>query len=444
MLLRFRTLAFGLLLPVLASCSGGSQQTSPAVQAPPPQTFTVGQEGSATASITLRTTSALPASALSLVSSSCSSTTAIKLFNPFPFPLTIHIDSFTVRLWCAPQSPLFGATFYQIRPQPDPLSPIKLGDASANGSTLTFNAVVKTLTLPPRTYSQITVLPETSTSEVAFPVVPGTTTNLTSSSTNLPSQLSFVYKNSSGAQMYTAACFNAFNDGVLAPALQGVPLVGIPSFYCHIATPNGAVVTFGQLVKFTIGTPKPDRSIFEPDGTAQGFACTLASDCNVPQFSVPSTYQNFIAGNVQDLRLCAPATANVDCNGVTGDTQGAAQTSVPAGREFQVLVADDSTYKPGTPSAPVPWDGLFRMQLSGPCALETTDDPDEGHEPPLYTDAQQTGVGPNAEFDVVTTGPGTCSITASEDGRYITDYTDPANPQPRSATLAVTVTAPSY
>ena len=432
-----------LLLPFLASCTGNGPRT----QIPPqtlgsdlqPHTFALRTQNAASATMNVHSDRALPDTAVSLRSSSCPSFPTITISNPFDFPIHIRIVSFSVTLPCAPQQPLFGASFYQIQPQLPVVTPVKLGDATVKGRVVTFTPTVQAFTLAPKSTSQIVILPEASTSDVAFPVAPGSTTTLTANASNLPSGLNFQYQTASGGTTYSAGCFNAFDsNGHLVPPLQGIPLVGTPSFYCNV-TPASGNITFGNIVTFTITTPKPDRAIFEPDGNPQGFACTPASQCNVPAFSVPTTYQNFIAGNVQDLRLCAPATPSVDCNGVAGDPQGGSRTSVPARRPFQVLVADDPTYAPGTANAPVPWDGLFRMQLSGACILSPAPDNNNGDTPPNYTDDEQKGVGPNAEFDVKPIGTGTCTITTSEDTRYIIDYSNPANPQPRTATLSVTV-----
>jgi hypothetical protein len=229
------------------------------------------------------------------------------------------------------------------------------------------------------------------------------------------------------------------------PALQGVPLVGDPSLYCHV-DPGDSTITFGQITTFAIGSPSPDASIFELDGTAQGFACTASSQCNVPSFTVP-TFQNFIAGNVKDLQLCVPARVNTDCNNVGGSASPPpSERIVSAGRDFQLLVADDPTYKPGSMTAPVPWDGLFRILVNGPCHLNTGPDHNNGDVPPSpfpgqpgYSDSDQNGVGPYSEFDVSTTGKGTCTITATEDTKYITDYSDPQHPKPRSTTVSVSI-----
>lgn len=442
------------VLPLLAfaSCAGGSQQLAPPSQPTAQQklaysqTFSAAQQGTR-ATVTLSSNVSLPASAVdmqpagtkTLSLSPCPSIPPIRVRNPFSVAITIQIYSFAVWLPCTPGSTLFGASFYQISPLPDFVSPIKLGNAQVRYGLLIFNPAVHSFTLPPMTLSNIVILPETSPDEVAFPVAPGKTTDLTSNSPDITSGLTFTYNRSLGTNTYTAACFNAFTDNVLAPALHGVPLVGIPSFYCKITPINNGTIAFGQLVTFDIGAPKPDRSIFEPDGVSQGFACTESSSCNVPGFTVPTNYQQFIAGNVRDLVLCAPVTSTLDCNGVSGDTQGGSRTTVPSGSDFDVLVADDPTYKPGTEAAPVPWDGIFRKSVTGQCKLSSSGDANNGDAPPLYSDNGQNGTGPYAEFDVTPTAPGTCTITVSEDPKYITDYTNPGSPVARSASLTVTI-----
>jgi hypothetical protein len=469
LVLRMRSyIALSLLVLAVASCSGGDRQTSPPlgsqsaqVKTQTPQTYQLSSGAGISANFTLRASTALPASAVTFhddssgalagerrmnAQSDCPSIPPIRIANPFPFPITIEIIGFTAILPCTVQGSLFGVTFYQVDPQPTLISPTKLGDASAAGSKITFTPAVKDITLPAKTVSKVVILPETSTASVAFPVVPGATTNLTPVASNLPSgsSLAFTYSTATGESSYSAACFNAFNGNVLAPALQSVPLVGTPSFYCEITPANDAAITFGQTVTFNITLSKSDGAIFEPDGQPQGFACTSSNSCNVPQFSVPTTYQQFISGNVQDLRLCVPAKANTDCNNVSGDPQGGSVTTVSPYRSFQVLVADDPTYKPGTASAPVPWDGLLRLALSGPCQLSTAPDNDNGDVPPGYTDDGQKGVGPNAEFDVVPTGTGSCVITTSEDPKYIIDYSNPSNPQPRSAAITITIQSSTW
>lgn len=383
-----------------------------------------------------------------LTARTCPSVPPIDISNPFPFPITLRIVSFTVRLPCT-ASGLFGATFVQIKPVPAVISPSKIGDATASGYSLTFTPAVKSFTLAPKTSYQILVLAEQSTSDVAFPVVPSATTNLTANAPDIASLptfngLNFSYPNASGTSNYSAACFPAFTNGQLAPFLQNVPLVGHPAFYCQLTTPNNASLTLGQTVNFTVLSPPADRAVFQPDGTTQGFACSEpannASSCNVPQFTIPTTYQNFIVGNVQDLRICVPATPGVDCNGFSTDPQGGTRSWVPCCRNFQLLVADDPTYKPPT-SPNQPWDGLFRMTYTqGVCKASTKPDNDNDG-PPGYSDVGQTGVGPAAEFDVTPLAAGTCTVTVTEDPKYITDDSNPSAPVPRSASVSVTITS---
>ncbi|HZZ66530.1 MAG TPA: hypothetical protein VFE17_13570, partial [Candidatus Baltobacteraceae bacterium] len=180
----------------------------------------------------------------SLTQPSCPSIPPIRITNPTPITFTIQISSLTIRLLCVPSSALFGASFFQIVPLPTVVSPTKLGDASISGSTLTFTPAVHQLTLPAHTTSEIVILPEQSTAEVALPVAPGSLTDLTANAPNVSSALSVTYQTASGGSLYSVSCFNAFSDGTLAQALQGVPLVGIPSFYCHLNPANGSTITF--------------------------------------------------------------------------------------------------------------------------------------------------------------------------------------------------------
>ena len=468
--MRVITLTAALAL-AFAGCAGGDQQAGAGLQSAQPaagairdyRVYHVKASG-VSVDLGVRASRTLPDSsfrfqsakgpgraqkgARSLVGHVCPSIPPIEILNPFPFPVTVYIASFTVRLPCTASGTLFGATLFQIKPQPQTISPIKLGDATANGYSITFTKAVKSVTLGAHTTYQILVLSETSTSDVAFPVVPSATTNLTANAPDVTSGttfngLTFSYPNASGSSNYSAACFPAFVNGQLAPALQNVALVGTPSFYCQLSTPNNAPVTFGQTVQFNVLSPPPDRAIFEPDGTPQGYACSEpannASSCNVPQFSVPTTYQNFIVGNVQDLRICVPATPGVDCNGFGNDPQGGTRSKVSCCRAFQLLVADDPTYKPPA-SASQPWDGLFRMTYTpGVCQASTRPDNDNDG-PPGYSDVGQTGVGPAAEFDIQPLAAGTCTVTATEDPKYIVDDSNPSMPGPRSVTVSVTIT----
>ncbi|HZY98670.1 MAG TPA: hypothetical protein VFE36_03785 [Candidatus Baltobacteraceae bacterium] len=458
------TLFVAAVAMILTACGGPAEQAGGALQVNQATStgvryYHVTRSDGVAVDLAIRARSALPESSIGFQpikeseralrpSRACPTVPPLQIFNPHSYPTTIELQSFTVQVHCALPGTLFGASFVQIKPQPAVVSPIKLADATASNSKITFTPVAKSIMLAPRTRYEVLVVSETSTSAVAFPVVPGSTTNLTANAPAITSGptfngLTFKYSSSSGAATYSAACFPAFSDGVLEPFLQNVPLVGTPSFFCQLSTPNNAVVTFGQTVTFNVLSPPPDRALFEPDGQPQGFACgeptNNASSCNVPQFSTPTTYQNFIVGNVQDLRLCFAAKLNTDCNTFGTDPQGGALTKLRCCGEFQLLVADDPTYKPPTSSAQ-PWDGLFRMSFTaGVCVPKVGPDADDDA-PPGYSDNQK-GIGPAAELDVKVLAPGTCTITVTEDSRYILDDGNPSAPKPRSATIALPVAA---
>jgi hypothetical protein len=370
---------------------------------------------------------------------SCPPPPTITLENPFPFPITIRIIGFSFHLPCSPSGALFGASFYQTVPQPQVVSSLKLGDAAISNGILTFTPAAKTLTFPAHTTSVIAVLAETSTSDVALPVAPGSTTILTSNAPNINSGINFQYTTSSGGTTYSSACFNAHDsNGHLVAALVGVAIAGIPSIYCNV-TPATTSITFGQLVKFFVTSPTPDRNVFGFDGPpSPSYLCTndLTPECNTPQFTVP-TYQNLIVSNVKDMQACVPLIPDTDCNNVAGVPSPPPSTlTVPAGEEFQVLVADDPTYKPGTENAPVPWSGLFSITASGQCQAAANQNDNNGDVPPGYND---NTTGPYAELDVNATTAGTCTVTVSEDPNFITDFSNPANPVPRSVQLNITV-----
>ncbi len=374
-------------------------------------------------------------------SGACPAPPTILLENPFPFPITIRLTSFTIHVPCSVDGALFGVSFYQTVPQPNVVTSTKLGNARASGNTVTFTPAVATLTFAPLTTSALAVRQETSTAEVVLPVAPGSTTVLTSNASNVPSSLSFNYTTAAGGSSYSAACFDAYDkSGALMPALRGAAIAGTPSFYCSL-DPGASTITFGQLVKFFIGAPKTDASVFEFDGPGSAYLCTDGdtTQCDTPAFSIP-TYRNLIVANAKDLRLCVPVKDSTDCNNVGGKAWPPPSThTVSRHRDFQLLVADDPTYRPGTALAPVPWDGLLRLSVSGQCRLNTHNDNDNGDVPPGYSDDDQAGVGPYAEFDITPTGAGFCDITTSEDPKFITNYSDPQHPMPRSKSLLITI-----
>jgi hypothetical protein len=314
----------------------------------------------------------------------------------------------------------------------------KIGDAKGVGNELQFTPTVNELTLPPRSTQVLLISPESTTTGVPIPVVPGVTTVLTAGNTNVPTSLSFKFTSAHGGSLFTSSCDNAFHGETLDPQLQGVPRVGTPSFFCHL-DPGNASITFGAPINFYIGTPKPDASVLGLDGPSKTFTCQEApstTTCGTPTFTIgtdsATTFQNVVVGNAEDLRICVPVTDDTDCNALVEPAPS--RTTVPFGQKFQVLVADDPTYRPNAG----PWDGNFRSSLSGPCHFAETDlgPPDL----PGYSDVGQQGVGPKAEFDVIPTGSGVCTITMSEDPRFITaDFSNPENPLGRTVRLSITI-----
>ncbi|MDB5092346.1 MAG: hypothetical protein JWO85_447 [Candidatus Eremiobacteraeota bacterium] len=378
-----------------------------------------------------RTTQAAPA---------CPNIPPIRLLNPFGFALLIEIDAFQIDVPCSVDGKLFAVGVYQLKPLPTILTVRKIGDAKGVGDELQFTPTVNELTLPPHSTQVLLISPESTTSGVPIPVVPSVTTVLTAGNTNVPTNLSFKFTSAQGASFFTSSCNNAFHGETLDPQLQGAPLVGTPSFFCHL-DPGNASITFGAPLNFFIGTPKPDASVLGLDGPSEAFTCQQApstTTCGTPTFTIgtasATTFQNVVVGNAEDLRICAPATENTDCNQLVEPAPS--RTSVPFGQGFQVLVADDPTYRANAG----PWDGKFRSSLSGPCSFADSDL--GGSEPPGYSDAGQHGIGPKAEFDVIPTGSGVCTITMSEDPRFITaDFSNPANPVGRTVHLSITIQA---
>jgi hypothetical protein len=373
----------------------------------------------------------------------CPNIPPIRFMNPFGFALVIDIDAFKIDVPCNVDGKLFSVGVYQLKPLPTILTVRKIGDAKGVGDELQFTPTVTELTLPPHTTDVLLISPESTTSGVPIPVVPGVTTLLTAGNTSVPTSLSFKFTSAHGGSFFTSSCNNAFHGETLDPQLQGVPLVGTPSFFCHL-DPGNASITFGAPINFYIGTPKPDASVLGLDGPSETFTCqqaTSTTTCGTPTFTIATTpvtvlpsvtlFQNVVVSNAQELRICVPATEDTDCNQLVEPAPS--RTSVPFGQKFQVLVADDPTYRANAG----PWDGNFRSSLSGPCSFAQTD---VGSEPTGYSDTGQQGIGPKAEFDVVPTGSGVCKITMSEDPRFITaDFSNPAHPVGRTVHLSITI-----
>lgn len=375
----------------------------------------------------------------------CPTIPLIELQNIGTAPLILTIQSITLNVPCNVGGTEFGMTAFSYIPQPAIEQSQKLGDASGAGTQIVIPSTQQ-VSIDPGTTKALAVLSEISTREVALPVFPGSTSVLTSNKQpDVPTDLSFFYSSGQGGSRFSTACFKG--------SPPGMPIVGTPSFYCHI-DPGTSPITFGSTVKFTIGAPKFDRSVLGLDGPSKTFLCGLdatSTPCNTPAFTVSNlssttTYQNVIVGNVDDLRACVPATPDTDCNRLSSPAP--ATNSVSKKSDFQLLVADDATYHPAAVPGAVPWDGLFRkLIMSGPCQFSTATDatPDVPPSPtpgsPGYTDsdANQTAAGPYAELDVTPTGKGVCVIQIGEDPNFITDFSDPTNPKGRSVLVTVNI-----
>ncbi|MEO6835529.1 MAG: hypothetical protein ABI231_06435, partial [Candidatus Tumulicola sp.] len=478
MLLAASRIAAGALLVslTLASCSGSGRAT-PALAPPPgptaqqPQdagrgsppggssTFLLREDGYrgelTTSRVSDRDDQLRVAFAEGNETSPCPTVPRVQLTNLTASSITLSIRELEIDLPCGVGGQQFGASFFQLTPQPAIVSSNKLADAIARSegpdaqprggdhslsSGLTFKPTQQ-ITLAPHSTSALTVLPDPSGSEVALPVAAGSTSVLTSGSQNIPTDLSFFYTSGTGGSFYTTSCF----DASLLPA--NVPRVGRPSFFCHI-NPGTSSITFGTQVKFIIGAPKFDRSVLGLDGPTTTFICGTAStstECDTPSFTVSNTsagaFQNVIVGNVDDLRACVPVTENTDCNKLVSPAPST--PTVSSRHDFQLLAADDATYRPGAG----PWDGVFHVASTvGNCHFSTA--PDNGNEDvppsptpgsPGYTDSNQAGIGPYAEFDVTPTGTGICSITLTEDPIHIFVVSDPVTLTPRSVQLNITM-----
>ncbi len=392
----------------------------------------------------------------------CPTTLTIPLFNPFGFPIVLGVDGFSLTLPCSVNGTLFGVSFYQVQPAPAIASSTKVGDITAVGRSITFSSDVATITLPPRTETALAIVPEGSTSEVAIPLaISGGTAALTSNATVLPSpgpSLTLTYNSGGGngagsGTLFSSGCNPAFpTPNVIASPLAGVPILGIPQYYCALGTVNSTTVTFGTSnVTFSLASPLPDRSFIGLDGPGGEFTCGDPSGgttaCTTTAFAVP-TVQNVIVGNVQDMQSCLPVTAETNCNSNAG-APAPATTAAPGNSEVDILVADDPTYRANTsPTCATPQIcGGFALSMTGPCSIDNGSD-ENGDVPSGYSDpggpqenppvsggystsAIFPAQGPFTEFDILTYGAGTCAIT-------VTETDGPAQPL-RSTTLSLQV-----
>ncbi|MFN2460378.1 MAG: hypothetical protein ABR591_06805 [Candidatus Velthaea sp.] len=381
----------------------------------------------------------------------CPSIPLISLENTSTSDITMFVDSLTIDTPCSIQNTLFGTSSFQLQPQPALVQPLKIFDATGAASEVAFGQSPVLITLPASTTTAMAVLPEINKFEVALPVAPGSTTALTSNPASLssdvsttPTGLSFDYSTVQGGSIFSSSCFPVTDPqtGLTNPMLAGTPLVGRPSFFCHF-NPGNATLVFGNVVKFFIGTPKPDVSVLGLDGPTTTFICgaaTTNTECDTSSFTIdntsPTAFQNVVVGNADDLRECVPATPNTDCNALTSPAP--ATTSVPSNANFELLVADDPSYRPGAG----PWSGVFTAAIATPsvCAFVTSPSATIGT-PPNYTLASPQGNGPNAEFVINPLKRGTCTISMSEDPKFIN--VNPLNPTGRSVQLSVSIVKPN-
>jgi hypothetical protein len=393
----------------------------------------------------------------SIRQSPCPTTFTIPLYNPSSMAITLRVDGFSLHLPCSVSGTLFGVSFYQLKPVPTTVSSVKVGDVKAIGNSITFTSDVATIALPPRSQTALSIIPEDSTSEVGLPIVPGANTVLTSNAPSLPSSLALNYGSTGGGgSLFSSACFPAYVGNVLAPALAGAVILGIPSFYCQLGTVDSPTVLFGSpTVTFTVGVPKPDRVFIGLDGPSSENLCAPSgtTTCVTPAFTVP-TIENVIVGNVADLQVCVPAKKGTNCNSNANPSASPAPaaTSVPHRHEVQLLVADDATYvaATGACSAPAICGGFSLDTSAGSCVINNG--PDENGDvpppPPAYKDpggpqesppvrsgtsthAQFPAVGPYVEFDLISGNSGTtCTVTVTEtDGPLLrsSTYSIPVN-----------------
>ncbi|MDB5026698.1 MAG: hypothetical protein JWO66_387, partial [Candidatus Eremiobacteraeota bacterium] len=232
-----RLLAFlSLAVLTMTSCGGGTQRTTP-VQSDKPATaadsgvstsrsavvplsaaggtfalplgdgyrgaITVhANDAAAGSTMTVEATTTSSAGGLATQSQRpCPNIPPIRIINPFGFALVIGVDAFEVDVPCNIDGKLFSVGIYQLKPTPAILTVQKLGDAKGAGNDLRFTPSVKKLTLPPRSTEVLLISPESTTSGVPIPVVPGVTTVLTAGNTNVPTNLSFKFASAQGGSL---------------------------------------------------------------------------------------------------------------------------------------------------------------------------------------------------------------------------------------------------
>jgi hypothetical protein len=361
--------------------------------------------------------------------------------NPRPFPVVVDIDSLSFDLPCTPAQSLFGVSAYQTIPMPSVVTSKKLGDVTVTGNEFLFAPSAATITLAANSTSVLATIPERSTAEVALPVAPGSSTVLTSNAPTVPG-LSLSYATASGASLYGASCFNAFDaQGNLAADLAGQQILGKPKLYCIIDPQGAPSITLGANPTFNVDFSKIDVGLLQIDGPIRTNPCATTSasgeTCATSTFTIGSAsdqFQKAIISNAQDIAACVPADGFSDCN-APGSTQKS--SFLPLNRSsLELEVSNDPTYV-------LPAFGGYALTVSP--ASATTCSLDVGPDNPIanpdypagYYDPQaQAGAtstaaiypgdakSGSAELDINTLGTaGTCSIDIAETSGLGRHYT---------------------
>lgn len=387
----------------------------------------------------------------------CPEIPEIQLVNNSANSFAVGLSTFTITVPCVvPATTALEATFFVLQPIPNNVvagqklamsSNVQPNTPIAGSTTITFTPATgqTTFSVPAKSVSGIVALqvssdPTIAAAQVALPVIPNVTTDVTSSQHGLGTdKLLFSYATSTGNPFYQAACFPGAPSPALAP-------VGRPKFYCNLDTAG----TLDTVFAGTPGTPNTnsnvsfketvplDASVLGLDGTLKTFSCqtstvdsttqTQTATCASSQFTINHTggtsfYSNIIASNVNDIKVCTPASAGTDCNA------GAASATVikrPNG-DFQLLVADDPTYHPVVGQ----WTGLLTATIAGDgCVFSTS--PTLPLPPPTSTVSYNAaapaptggyaGAGPYVAFEFTPVkNSDSCTISVSEDKAYIQD-----------------------
>lgn len=384
----------------------------------------------------------------------CPEIPEIQLVNNSANSFAVGLSTFTITVPClVPATAALEATFFVLQPIPNNVvagqklamsSNVQPNSPVAGSTTITFtpSAGQTTFSVPAKSVSGIVALqvssdPRIAAQQVALPVVNNVTTDVTSSQGLGKDKLLFAYASGAGNPFYQAACFPGAPPSTTSPA--PVP-VGRPKFYCNLDTAGTVATTFTgtpnqnstQNVPFTETLPL-DASVLGLDGSPKTFTCqtsvlnsdsTQTATCASKQFTINSTgsttnYSNIIASNVNDIKICTPATAGTDCN---AGAASATTIKKPNG-DFQVLVADDPTYHPASGQ----WTGLLTATIAGDgCVFSTsaTLPVPTSYSAASLSNGAFAGTGPNVAFEFTPVkNSDSCTISVSEDPAYIQDAT---------------------